>query len=175
MLLGLLFFWGVSRPDAWVLLPVLISFIGIPFLDFIFGFSERNPTALESKVWARKRVWMPGPYLYVLSHFAILFYGASQTSGASWLHSILLGVTVGVYTGGIGITVAHELLHRSAKTAKMTADFLLSSMFYPHFAIEHIFGHHFRVATPDDPASARSGETVYRFLIRSVSKSLMHA
>lgn len=32
---------------------------------------------------------------------------------------------------------------------------------YMHFTIEHLFGHHKKVATPDDPASADKGITVY--------------
>ena len=39
---------------------------------------------------------------------------------------------------------------------------------YGHFTIEHVYGHHRRVATPDDPASAPKGMTVYQFLPRSI-------
>lgn len=36
-----------------------------------------------------------------------------------------------------------------------------------HFTTEHVFGHHRRVATPEDPASAAKGINVYSFFIRS--------
>ena len=36
-----------------------------------------------------------------------------------------------------------------------------------HFTYEHVFGHHRRVATPEDPASAAKGDNVYSFFIRS--------
>lgn len=44
----------------------------------------------------------------------------------------------------------------------------LAQTWYGHFSIEHNRGHHVRVATPEDPASARFGETFWEFLPRSV-------
>jgi alkane 1-monooxygenase len=46
---------------------------------------------------------------------------------------------------------------------------------YGHFFIEHNRGHHVKVATPEDPASARLGESFYAFLPRTVSGSLRSA
>jgi alkane 1-monooxygenase len=37
-----------------------------------------------------------------------------------------------------------------------------------HFYIEHNKGHHKRVATPEDPGSARLGENLYSFYFRSI-------
>ena len=42
---------------------------------------------------------------------------------------------------------------------------------YVHFTYEHLYGHHRRVATPEDPASAPKGMNVYRFFLRSVTGS----
>lgn len=36
-----------------------------------------------------------------------------------------------------------------------------------HFTTEHVFGHHRKVATPDDPASAEKGDNVYSFFLKS--------
>lgn len=44
-----------------------------------------------------------------------------------------------------------------------------------HFYIEHNKGHHKRVATPDDPSSARLGEPVYSFYFRSIFFSYISA
>jgi alkane 1-monooxygenase len=52
---------------------------------------------------------------------------------------------------------------------------LLVTVSYGHFAVEHNRGHHVRVATPDDPASARLGEGFWRFLPRTLAGSLRHA
>ena len=42
------------------------------------------------------------------------------------------------------------------------------------FAIYHNYGHHNRVATPEDPGSAKYGDTIGAFVVRSVIyKTLM--
>jgi alkane 1-monooxygenase len=77
-------------------------------------------------------------------------------------------LSLGVITGGVGITVAHELGHKRSRLDQMLARVLLISVGYLHFLVEHNRGHHARVATRDDPASARFGETFYRFYPRTV-------
>ncbi|WP_404326865.1 fatty acid desaturase [Aerophototrophica crusticola] len=64
-------------------------------------------------------------------------------------------------SGGIGINTAHELVHRRHAWERGLGVALLSLTLYAHFRIEHVHGHHRRVATPDDPATARLGEGVY--------------
>jgi alkane 1-monooxygenase len=39
---------------------------------------------------------------------------------------------------------------------------------YGHFTVEHNAGHHSQVATPEDCASARFGESIYRFALREL-------
>ena len=46
---------------------------------------------------------------------------------------------------------------------------------YGHFYVEHNRGHHKRVATPEDPASGRLGETVWEFMPRTMWGSLTSA
>ena len=74
----------------------------------------------------------------------------------------------GILFGGLGINVAHELGHRREKLYQNIAKAMLFLPLYMHFFIEHNRGHHRRLATPEDPATARRGEMVYAFLIRSV-------
>lgn len=45
---------------------------------------------------------------------------------------------------------------------------LLLTSLYMHFFIEHNKGHHKRVATPEDPSSARYGEWLYLFYFRTI-------
>jgi alkane 1-monooxygenase len=78
-------------------------------------------------------------------------------------------------TGGIGITVAHELGHRSEKIEQRYSKILLMTVCYMHFFIEHNRGHHVRVATPDDPATSRKGESFYGFWWRSVTQGYLSA
>ena len=78
-----------------------------------------------------------------------------------------LAVTIG-FIGGLGINTAHELGHKKESHERWLAKIALAPSCYGHFYIEHNRGHHVRVATPDDPASSRLGESFYRFWPRTV-------
>jgi alkane 1-monooxygenase len=45
---------------------------------------------------------------------------------------------------------------------------LMASVGYPQFMVEHYRGHHVRAATWNDPATARFGESLWRFLPRAL-------
>jgi alkane 1-monooxygenase len=59
--------------------------------------------------------------------------------------------------------------------ALITGRWLLTLTFDTSFAIEHVYGHHAHVATDQDPASARAGETFFQFFPRSTWFSLLSA
>jgi alkane 1-monooxygenase len=108
--------------------------------------------------------------LHVPLQIAVIGFGAwlsarESVSGATWF---ALAAGVGLVTGGIGITIAHELIHRRNEALWWTGFGLLSSVGYAHYAIEHIIGHHASVGTPRDPASAPRGVTVLAFIPSSV-------
>jgi len=81
------------------------------------------------------------------------------------------GVTAGWVTGSLGITYAHELGHRRDRGDRFLGWLLMGSVLYAHFMVEHYRGHHPRAATRDDPATARRGESLWRFLPRTVAGS----
>lgn len=82
----------------------------------------------------------------------------------------LVGVaaSLGTLTGGIGIPAAHELIHGRRPSTRALGLLLLAPVLYMHFRIEHVYGHHVRVATVEDPATARKGEALWPFIVRSV-------
>jgi len=90
---------------------------------------------------------------------------------------IVLGyaLSLGIVLGANGINVAHELGHRTTKTERFLGKLLLCPALYMHFYIEHNFGHHLHVATPEDGATAKYNQTVYSFWITSVSKQYIDA
>jgi alkane 1-monooxygenase len=93
-----------------------------------------------------------------------------------WTLDALVGlVLVGVNSGYSGIVVAHELIHRPQGHMQLLGRLLLGSVLYEHFFTEHIRGHHSRVGTPDDPATARFGEGPHRFFLRTVPAQLRSA
>ena len=48
--------------------------------------------------------------------------------------------------------------------SKFIGSFHLSKNLFIYFNIEHNYGHHKYVATPEDPVTARKNETFYSFL-----------
>jgi alkane 1-monooxygenase len=153
-----------------VWLPLAYSWIIIPLLELFTKPDESNLSQAEEEL-ARKNRWYDlllyfvVPFQYVA--LALFLYVASY-----WHQSTvdLIGKTLvmGLLCGVMGINVGHELGHRSNKFEQLLAKLLLMSSLYMHFFIEHNKGHHKRVGTPEDPASARFGEIVYAFYVRSV-------
>lgn len=105
---------------------------------------------------------------------AVFLYNVSYQP-QSW--SDIAGKTfvMGLLCGVMGINVGHELGHRSKTFEQFLAKSLLLTSLYMHFFIEHNKGHHGRVATPDDPSSARYGESLYAFFFRSIVFSYLSA
>lgn len=68
----------------------------------------------------------------------------------------------------INMVVGHELTHRTMNRLDSAVGKLsLAIVGDSQFAISHIYCHHKNVATPEDAASARRGESIYRFIVRS--------
>jgi alkane 1-monooxygenase len=71
-------------------------------------------------------------------------------------------------SSGYSIITAHELIHRRGRFDQALGRALLCTVLYEHFYTEHLRGHHLRVATADDPATARFGESFHHFYRRTV-------
>jgi alkane 1-monooxygenase len=76
---------------------------------------------------------------------------------------------LGVSCGSLAINVAHELGHRPNATYQRLAQGLLVTTLYGQFFIDHNLGHHKNVATPEDASTARYGEVLYAFWLRSIA------
>lgn len=92
----------------------------------------------------------------------------------SMVEKIGASISIGC-VGGIAINTAHELGHKRPKHERWLSKVALAQSGYGHFFIEHNRGHHVRVATPEDPASSRLGESFYAFWPRTVIGSLRNA
>ncbi len=171
--------WGLVELTGltlfWFFGPILVFGI-IPVLDFLAGLDRTNPPddmieALENDRYYR---WIT--YLYLPIQYASLVWAAWMWAyaGLGLVGNLGLALTVGT-VAGIGINTAHELGHKKEKHERWLAKIALAQSFYGHFYIEHNRGHHVRVATPEDPASSRVGESVYAFLPRTVVGSLKSA
>jgi alkane 1-monooxygenase len=110
------------------------------------------------------------PWLYIGLQIAVDIWAAIAVAepGTSFVEALGLTLSVGVTTGVFGILAAHEMVHSPLAWERGLGLTLLATVGYMHFRIAHIHGHHVRGATRDDPATARRGETVYAFVVRSV-------
>jgi alkane 1-monooxygenase len=84
-------------------------------------------------------------------------------------------ILTGVNAGYSGIVVAHELVHRRNPLEFLMGRILLVGVMYEHFATEHVRGHHPRVGTRADPATARFGETHRNFVRRTIPAQFVSA
>lgn len=112
---------------------------------------------------------------YVPLQLVLLAAALQAAAQASW--PVLLGLAFGVgfVTGAQGITFAHELGHSRRRADRALGWALMASVAYPQFMVEHYRGHHVRAATHDDPATARAGESLWRFLPRTLGGSFASA
>ncbi|MBS0651784.1 MAG: alkane 1-monooxygenase [Verrucomicrobia bacterium] len=149
----------------------------VPLLDFLVGINRKNPSGSQmehlEQNWSFKLV----PILFVPTQIALVIWGASVIGRSDLGVVAMMGfiLSVGITTGGIGITISHELCHKRNLFEQTLGKILLLSVCYMHFHIEHLQGHHRNVATRHDPATARLGESFYAFYPRTVVGSFKSA
>ncbi|MEM7674378.1 MAG: alkane 1-monooxygenase [Myxococcota bacterium] len=167
LVLGLV--WG----GAWTFSTAILIFVITPVLDAIIGLREDPPDADDRGAWLYESWIVLWPPVQIALMIAVFW--AIAIKGTSPLETAGLLLSLGILSGGGGINIAHEFMHRSSLFARGTAEVLMTLATYPHFCVEHILGHHRNVATPLDPASARRGESVYPFLLRTIWGGLRSA
>jgi alkane 1-monooxygenase len=156
--------------SQWLLaVPLLFSYVFIPVLDYAFGSDENNPPEeivpqLEQDTYYRLLTWFTVPMHFIVLIAVAWFVG---TQSLTWWSILVLAFTAGSYSG-LGINTAHELGHKKPEFERWLAKIVLAVPAYGHFCIEHNRGHHRDVATPEDPASARMGESIYKFALREI-------
>ncbi|MFG2250148.1 alkane 1-monooxygenase [Spirillospora sp. NPDC048823] len=144
-------------------------FVVFPFFDRIFGEDPTNPPESAMGRLEKDRFYMWANILYIPIQYTSLIVGCAilVRESMSVVDRIGFATTIGT-VGGIAIAAAHEMGHRREKVEFFLSKVTLAQTGYGHFVAEHNRGHHVRVATPEDPASARMGESFYRFLPRTV-------
>ena len=164
---GLGFFWWFG--------PVFVFGV-MPGLDTLIGKDADNPPDSALKFLEEDRFYRWCTYLFLPLQYGSLIWACALWAGGnlSVLESLGLALTVGCVSG-IAINTAHELGHKRKSAERWLSKIALAQTGYGHFFIEHNRGHHVRVATPEDPASARLGESFWAFLPRTVAGSLRSA
>jgi alkane 1-monooxygenase len=170
--------WATGLGVFWWTVPIL-AFVIIPVVDHLVGPDSQTPGESVLAWLATDRFYRWATYLYLPNQYLSLVFACWLWSGGGWLtlgfvDKLGLMATVGLI-GGLAINAAHELGHTRERSERRLSKIALAQTCYGHFYVEHNRGHHVRVATPEDPASARFGEGLYAFLPRSVSGGLRSA
>lgn len=157
-------------------LPLVISYVLMPLLDLFIGNDRNNPDEavvpqLEDDRYYRVLTWLTVPLHFVALIGCAWWVG---THDLSWWAVLMFAYVTGAGSG-LGINTAHELGHKHTRLEQWLARFALAVPFYGHFTVEHGRGHHRTVATPDDNASARMGESIYRFALRELPGGILRA
>ena len=159
----------------WFIGPVLLFGV-FPLIDLWVGKDARNPPD-DLIAWLEEdRYYRWCTYAFLPIQYATLLLACWlwARGDLSVVESFGLAWTVGMVSG-VAINTAHELGHKRVSLERWLSKIALAQSAYGHFFIEHNRGHHVRVATPDDPASSRMGESFYAFLPRTVLGSLRSA
>lgn len=169
---------GYYAGGAWNFIAVAFAFIIIPILDQLTGLDTSNVEAERVKLVSEEKYYRFVTYIWAYVQLLFIVWGCyAITQGklqsfTDWAGFVL---SFSLVTGGIGITVAHELGHKKSSLERFYSKLLLMTVCYMHFYIEHNRGHHVYVATPEDPATARKNENFYAFWFRSVFVGYWHA
>ena len=160
---------AATGSELWFFLPLFIFFVVTPLLDGLIGEDTNNPPEevvmqLDQDLYYRRLT-----YIIVPLHFITLFACAAYalTQPLSWWAFIVLAAVAGM-AAGLAINTGHELGHKNSKLEKTLAKLVLAVPAYGHFTVDHNRGHHRLVATPGDDASARMGESIYKFSLREI-------
>jgi alkane 1-monooxygenase len=110
------------------------------------------------------------PIVYVPLQVAAIVWGMSVVAkpDTTPFDGICLALALGVMIGVFGMLCAHELAHSANRAHRAVALVMLTAMSYRQFRISHLYGHHRFAGTERDSATAKLGESFYRFLIRTV-------
>lgn len=161
---------GLTLRGFWSFLTPAVAFGLIPLLELLLPQDDSN---LSSEVASKKLknplfdlfLYMNLPLMFGIVVYYLWLISLSDFSKVEWIG---LTLTVGIALGSNGINVAHELGHRQSTWERLLAKLLLLPSLYMHFYIDHNFGHHQTVGTPEDPSSAKYNQPVYSFWLQSV-------
>ena len=162
--------------ELWLLFPLLINYVIVPAVDMVLGEDRNNPPEefahqLNQDLYYRRLTFITVP-MHFITLFGCAWYASTQD--LSWLGFGYVALIAGL-TAGLAINTGHELGHKNSQFEKMLAKVALAIPAYPHFCIDHNRGHHRDVSTPNDPASARMGESIYRFAAREIPHTFVRA
>ena len=169
-------FIGILVGGPYVYLTVVYTFIFIPILElntkeYINEYSDDEKKSRNLDPFFDFLLYLNIPIVYGIFFFSL--NTLVNTNSISEIIGIILSASIVMATNGIN--VGHELGHRKSLFSRTCSKLLYLPCQYMHFFIEHNFGHHINVATPNDPATAKYKQNLYSFWISSVTKTYISA
>ncbi|MEI9985672.1 MAG: alkane 1-monooxygenase [Aliidongia sp.] len=159
----------LAEPLPCLVVPgFLVTFLT---LDFLLGYDTVEDAPADRPLLFRLPVWA-----YIPVQLGVIAWGLVTVSrGASLVGLIGLALATGAAAGIFGMLAAHEMIHSRHRGERALGLAMLAGVGYMHFRISHLYGHHRFAGTYQDPATARRGETAYRFILRSVTGQVAEA
>jgi alkane 1-monooxygenase len=165
-----------ATSQAWYFVAIAFFYGAIPVLDWLMGEDLSNPPEsdvprLEADRYYRWINYAVVPVLWGSLLFNCVFVATHELSWMAWLATVII-------TGsmlGFGLNLSHELGHKKDWLGRKIGLFNSALGGYGHFSVEHNRGHHRHVATPEDPASSKMCETIYRFMCRELPGAYFRA
>ena len=169
-------FIGILVGGPYVYLTVVYTFIFIPILElntkeYINEYSDDEKKSRNLDPFFDFLLYLNIPIVYGIFFFSL--NTLVHTNSISEIIGIILSASIVMATNGIN--VGHELGHRKSLFSRTCSKLLYLPCQYMHFFIEHNYGHHINVATPNDPATAKYKQNLYSFWISSVTKTYISA
>lgn len=156
----------LSGPHPWYIAPLFWLPLIASVVADVWSPPERRQPASDLPAWPFDAMLYALVALQLVN--IVLTARLISSSGLLSMDALVAIILVGINTGYSAIVVAHELIHRPEPHMQLLGRLLMCTAMYEHFATEHVRGHHKRVGTPEDPATARFGETFHEFWRRTV-------
>jgi hypothetical protein len=155
-------------PNACTFLPLLIAYGLVPLVNLLWQRLAAKTPGREGDDESRECYYRATLLLGVPVQLAVLYI-----AGDLWNSGLLdnfgrigLLLSTGIYGAIFGIVIAHELIHRDSGFERFLGGLLLSTVSFGSFRIVHLVVHHRYVATPLDFATAKRGQTIYRYWVQ---------
>jgi alkane 1-monooxygenase len=155
---------------AWTFMAAAATPLCLTSLDAALG--EEESGSHPQIAVAR---WLPRAYILAQLAVTGAAAGIAARGTTSLVEFLGLMLSAGVTAGVFGFLAAHEMIHSPDRRERALGLLFLAGVFYMHFRIAHVHGHHRRGATREDPATARLGESLYGFLPRTVAGQFREA
>ena len=174
--IALIAFIGILLGGPYVYLAIVYTFVFIPLLELnldqhIQTYTDDEKVNRNLDPFFDFLLYLNLPLVYGM--FFLSLNTLANSNSTYEIIGIILSASIVMATNGIN--VGHELGHRKSLLSRTCSKLLYLPCQYMHFFIEHNWGHHINVATPNDPATAKYRQNLYSFWVSSVTKTYISA